>query len=135
MICTYIFCKRNSSKKLKHYQMLLHVEKIRTSDKFQERQDKRGRRTHFDKKSDIFYQEMMVFVPIAILLKCIPDKSASRRGFNQNFSRKMTKAYQPECAPNLKYFFAVNFYQTKKRNLSSYDIPLPASKFASFFGN
>ena len=78
---------------------------------------------------------MMVFVPIAILLKCIPDKSASRRGFNQNFSRKMTKAYQPECAPNLKYFFAVNFYQTKKINLSSYDIPLPASKFASFFGN
>ena len=94
--------------------MLLHVEKIRTSDKFQERQDKRGRRTHFDKKSDIFYQEMMVFVPIAILLKCIPDKSASRRGFNQNFSRKMTKAYQTECAPNLQYFFAVNFYQSKK---------------------
>lgn len=57
---------------------------------------------------------MMVFVPIAILLKCIPDKSASRRGFNQNFSRKMTKAYQTECAPNLQYFFAVNFYQSKK---------------------
>ena len=88
--------------------------KIRSSDKFHERQDKRVRRTHFDKKSDIFYQEMMVFVPIAILLKCIPDKSASRRGFNQNFSRKMTKAYQTECAPNLQYFFAVNFYQSKK---------------------
>ena len=43
--------------------MLLHVEKIRTSDKFNERQDKRVRRTHFDKKSDIFYQEMMVFCP------------------------------------------------------------------------
>ena len=87
--------------------------KIRSSDKFHERQDKRVRRTH--KKSYIFYQEMMVFVPIAILLKCIPDKSASRRGFNQNFSRKMTKAYQTECAPNLQYFFAVNFYQSKKK--------------------
>ena len=115
MICTYIFCKRNSSKKLKHYQMLLHVEKIRTSDKFNERQDKRVRRTHFDKKSDIFYQEMMVFVPIAILLKCIPDKSASRRGFNQNFSRKMTKAYQPECAPNLSIFLLLIFIKRKKK--------------------
>ena len=90
--------------------------KIRSSDKFHERQDKRVRRTHFDKKSDIFYQEMMVFVPIAILLKCIPDKSASRRGFNQNFSRKMTKAYQTECgAPNLKYFLLLIFIKQKKK--------------------
>ena len=88
MICTYIFCKRNSSKTLKHYQMLLHVEKIRTSDKFNERQDKRVRRTHFDKKSNIFYQEMMVFVPIAILLKCIPDKSASREDLTKTFPLK-----------------------------------------------
>ena len=39
-------------------------------------------------QSDIFCQEIMLFVQIAMLLKCISHKSTSRRGFAQTFPEK-----------------------------------------------